>query len=269
MYSQNNKIASSQNRIWQLDFFRGLAILNMVVYHTLYDLKYVFDAEFMDFFSIDGFYPYQQYICISFIFIAGISAVFSRNILKNAVKLLLLNLLIELVTKQVSEDLTIRFGVLALTGSGLLFICLLCKRVKSHCDIMFAGSLLLFIGLKYTFAVKNQFFLCLNDNFSAYKYGYVLGFPRADFYSADYFPILPWVFLLFSGYFLGKAIMQKSSKKNMSDRFKYKVNKRISGKHKAGIIISAVCLIGRNSLIIYLTHQVVIYGVLYFIFEKI
>ena len=74
--------------------------------------------------------------------------------------------------------------------------------------------------------------------------GFVLGFPTADFYSTDYFPLLPWIFLYLAGYFLY--------------RLEKKYIHRLTALYRR---IPVLDTLGRYSLPIYLTHQPVLYGV--------
>ena len=71
-------------RLWQLDALRGLALVNMVAYHALYDWVYVFGlpCAWYDI-SAPGCHIWQQYICWSFLLIAGFSFTLSRAPLKN------------------------------------------------------------------------------------------------------------------------------------------------------------------------------------------
>lgn len=68
-------------------------------------------------------------------------------------------------------------------------------------------------------------------------------FPRG-FFSTDYFPLLPWLFLFWAGYFLhfcmGRARMEPLRRS----------------------VCPALGWMGRHSLLLYLLHQPVIYGVL-------
>lgn len=77
----------------------------------------------------------------------------------------------------------------------------------------------------------------------------VLGFPPAGFYSSDYFPLLPWLFLFWAGYFLhfcmGRARMEPLRRS----------------------VCAPLGWLGRHSLGIYLLHQPVIYGVLLLLFH--
>ena len=57
-------------RVRYIDFFKGMAILNMIIYHALYDMRYVFDFEsarfFFNFFIslLSAVYLYQLYFFI-------------------------------------------------------------------------------------------------------------------------------------------------------------------------------------------------------------
>ena len=70
------------------------------------------------------------------------------------------------------------------------------------------------------------------------------GFYPDWFYSADYFALLPWLFLFWAGYFLhsvvGRARMEPLRRS----------------------VCPALGWMGRHSLLLYLLHQPVIYGVL-------
>lgn len=70
------------------------------------------------------------------------------------------------------------------------------------------------------------------------------GFYPDWFYSADYFGLLPWLFLFWAGYYLHKAV----------------------GRGRMEPLRRPVCpalgWMGRHSLLLYLLHQPVIYGVL-------
>lgn len=269
-------------RIGYIDFFRGLAIINMIIYHTLYDLKYVFYLK-MDFFSIDKWYFYQQYICISFIFLSGFSANFSKKLLKNAFKLMIISIIISIVTINVSDDLAIYFGVLhflSFSMFAIYFYDKMEKRIfknieKNHSKIyIFLGillNLIIFLYLKSSIYKNIEFYKYLYSIFNKIPFSYIIGFPNQDFYSADYFPIIPWIFLSFLGYFCGKLAKYKNIK-DKDEALHYEIrDKNFLGESKfqkkeENILIKFVKLLGKNSLKIYIIHQVIIYGVLYIIF---
>ena len=58
--------------MWLPDALRGLALLNMLAYHAMYDWVYVFAhaSSWYDIWS-PGCHLWQQYICWSFILLSG------------------------------------------------------------------------------------------------------------------------------------------------------------------------------------------------------
>ena len=66
----------------------------------------------------------------------------------------------------------------------------------------------------------------------------LLGFPPADFFSTDYFSLLPWFFLFLTGWFLFRLRPEETRR------------------------VPVVTAMGRRSLLIYMLHQPVIYGLL-------
>ena len=71
-----------------------------------------------------------------------------------------------------------------------------------------------------------------------------LGFYPEGFFSTDYFPLVPWLFLFWSGFFLYHLIGRE----------------RMEPLRRS--ICPALGWLGRHSLVVYLLHQPVLYGVL-------
>jgi uncharacterized membrane protein len=155
---------------------------------------------------------------------------------------------VSLVTLFVMPDAAIRFGVLTFLGSAMLLTGMLKPLLRYiPAALGLAGNLLLF-GLTYrieygwlgrgtlTFRVPSVLYA---NYITAY-----LGFPQREFYSTDYYPLLPWIFLFWVGYFLYQAIGEKAKKS----------------------LYASVCeplgWVGRHTLPLYLLHQPVIYGIL-------
>ena len=77
---------------------------------------------------------------------------------------------------------------------------------------------------------------------------FMFGFPNETFFSSDYFPLLPWVFLFFCGAFIGRLIPKK------------KMPKWMAKKH-----IPPLAFVGRHALLFYLAHQPVIILICYLV----
>ncbi len=261
-YSIDNKSGMSfnkNNRVNWIDFIRGLAIVNMVLYHLIYDLVYIYGYEISWFSKNPGYY-WQQYICWSFIMVSGISMSFSKDNLKRGTRIMLLALLITAVTTAAGPELSIKFGILHFIGLGLIishFLYNLMHKVKS--SIGMTVSFMVFITTKYMVYNSNQFFEYFISEQTAsdliyrlrsVRFMFLFGFPNNNFKSADYFPLIPWLFLLWTGYFIGKWI-----KSNL-----YMVKKIDIGEN-------IVSKIGRHSLKIYILHQIIIMAALQIILK--
>ena len=90
--------------------------------------------------------------------------------------------------------------------------------------------------------------LALPDAWYANYFTAFFGFPPFDFYSTDYFALLPWLFLFWAGYFLHGVVGQA----------------RMEPLRRS--VCPALGWMGRHSLVLYLLHQPVIFGVLTLVF---
>lgn len=227
----------SSKRIEIIDFLRGLAVINMIIYHFLYTLVFVFDVE-LDFFSIASFYPYQQYIAWSFILLSGFSINLSKHTLKNGLIVIASALAVTLVTYFFIPQLIIRFGILHFMGFSI-FIAGIFKGFLKKLN-PFVGFIMSFAGFIYIWENGVEIFL-FYDKLTQLNL-FFLGFPNETFFSSDYFPILPWVFLFFTGYYIGRLNEVYGNVLK-----KYDIN------------LPIINFFGRHSLAIYLLHQIAIY----------
>lgn len=95
--------------------------------------------------------------------------------------------------------------------------------------------------------------LCHLPNF-LYEQGLLatfFGFQDKNFFSTDYFSLIPWYFLFLAGYFLCRCFLEKNSSATLPEFF------------KKGIPVFKI--IGQHSLPVYLLHQPVILLLLSFI----
>lgn len=231
-------------RLALLDSLRGFTLLHMIVYHALWDLTNLFGVS-MPWFHSAAVQLWQQAICWTFILVSGFCWPLGRRALQRGALVLAAGALVSGVSLLASPETAIRFGVLTLIGScTLLLIPLdrLLKRAPPLAGIGAAMALFLLTrhaaeGLLGWRAVRLPEGLYQNG-LTAY-----LGFPPPSFFSTDYFPLLPWLFLFLTGYFLYHALGEGAFKRAL---------------HRG---IAPLGFLGRHSLVIYLLHQPILYGI--------
>jgi uncharacterized membrane protein len=143
------------------------------------------------------------------------------------------------------ED-SVFFGVLSLLGAAqLLTIPLeaLLRRVPARAGLTISFSLfLLFRDVSSGYlGFQSGHLLALPAALYRDLGTACLGFPPAGFSSTDYFPLLPWFFLFLTGYFLFPLRREEPPQ----------------------LRLPGITTLGRHSLLVYLLHQPVVYGLLY------
>lgn len=229
-----------------VDALRGLALLNMIVYHVIWDLVYLFDFNWQ-WYQSDAAYVWQQGICWTFIFLSGFCHPFSRHNLKRGAWVFLAGAVISIATILFMPESPVLFGILTLLGSSMLIAALLNPLLK-RCNAA-VGLLVCFLLFFFTRHISSGYLgfggwqlIKLPENlYSSYLTAY-LGFPMDSFYSTDYFALLPWFFLFTAGYFLNHLLSQKTLSACLGPSR-----------------LKPVEWAGRHSLYIYMLHQPIIY----------
>ena len=221
-----------------LDAWRTLAIVLMAAYHFLYDL-YIFGVISADQLFSAPLNVLERFICCSFILLAGASARFSRNNLRHGLVVLGAGLVVEIGAAAAGQ--TIRFGVLMLLGSSMVLWHFLGKGLQKLPGwSVAAGSGVLFFAARWW----------TGRTVVSVPWLYPLGFISPGFYSADYFPLLPWFFLFLTGTALGGWCLAHRENRLLTVSL-------------PGVLTWP----GRHSLIIYVLHQPVLYGISYLIWR--
>ena len=229
-----------------LDTIRGFAVLSMVLYHILWDLVYLFFYNKLAWFQSTGGYLWQQSICWTFILLSGFCWSLGNKKLQRGLAIFLAGAAITAVTLIFLPAQKIVFGILTLIGSCMLILIpleKLLKKIPSNVGLL--CSAFIFILLRNVARGSLGFEGMRLGNLPACLYKNIItayfGFPGETFYSADYFPLLPWFFLFLTGYFLYRLAKEKNILKYLSHR------------------IPAIAFIGRHSLPIYIVHQPIVY----------
>ena len=235
-----------------IDTLRGLAIFCVIVYHFIYDLVHFYSMDF-PWFEGWGAYMIQQGGVFLFVFISGAMSLCAKNPLRNGLFLVACGLMITLATHIYSPGSIIVFGILSLLGWAAVLTVLfspLLKKMPEKPGIVL--SLLLFL-LTHDLADGSLSFLGIHlydlpSSWYESRVLFPLGLPHASFVSADYFPLLPWIFPYWIGYYFWQLLGEDFKKKHLLK----------------GLPIFSV--MGRHSLLIYLAHQPILLIVCFLLF---
>lgn len=242
-------------RFGLLDALRGFAILNMIAYHLCYDIFIAYGVRPMWIGSVPAVI-WERCICVTFITVSGISLNLSSRPWRRGIVVNLCGLLVTAVTLLFMPEQQIWFGVLSLLGCSMLIgaaLRPLTARIHPLCGSALTLSLFaLSYGVPHGYlGVFGYQLIELPGALYTTDVLAPLGLHSAAFISADYFPLIPWLFLFLFGYFLWRALER------------YRLTRLFTPR------IAILDFIGRHSLIIYLAHQPVLIGICYLLFGYI
>lgn len=222
-----------------VDGIRGLAILNMVAYHAMWDIVYILGIE-ADWYVGPVGIIWQRLICFTFILLSGFCCYMGKQPLRRGAIVFCCGALVSAATLIFTPQNRVIFGVLTFLGSAMLIAALLKKWVEKIPPAF--GLMLCLALLAITWRAELGFILNMSvpaplyaNIFTAY-----IGLPPADFFSTDYYPLLPWIFLFFAGVFL------------------YRMAEGRMPRFLEWSLCPPLEWAGRHSLIIYLVHQPVL-----------
>ena len=226
-----------KNRIQIIDAMRGLCVVLMVFHHLFLDLVDLCGAP--EWLFSNPVFNFLHYIFAGmFFFLAGISSHLSRSNLKRGIKCFLVAMAMTVVTSFM--NMPIRFGVLHCLGFSMVFYALTAMAWESvpHTVMPLLYTLLIVLS---AFAVK-----LIPVSEAVAKFIFPFGWIYPGFYSADYFPVFPWLFVFMLGTWFGRYVKERK----LPDWF-YEFK------------IKFFPAVGRHALIVYILHQPVFYGLIY------
>lgn len=222
-----------KRRIWELDMLKGLALLLMIYYHTVYDLDVIFN------YPIDASSFFNDLTAKAsgslFIFTAGVSSYLSKNNAKRVLRLAAIALGITAATYLVNPGMMITFGILHFLAVSIL-LGLLFSRFPSWLTLLFGVALIAASPTLLSLAAPSRWIY------------FLLGLAPGMAVSSDYYPLLPWFGIFLCGNAAGKGLYQRRQS-----------------------LLSFVppdnwlIWVGRHTLAVYLVHQPLIIGILYLI----
>ena len=227
-----------KKRIWELDAFRGICILGVIIVHFMFDLTELFaiiDWEYPAWFAF-----IQRWGGVLFLLISGISATLGRHSVRRGLIVLACGGVITAVTYcmyqyfHFTKDIIIYFGVLQCLGCCMILWWIF-KRLPTW--------LLAVLGLTMVAAGLYLDTVILVDH------GWLipLGLRYLGFASSDYFPLLPNLGFFLLGAVLGRTVYGKKES-------------LLPGAWAQNPLVRGLCFCGRQSLWIYLLHQPLLAG---------
>ncbi len=240
---------STRRRIHFLDELRGFAVLCMVVQHGFYCIGYVYNYIWARQ-AFQFFYPATPYFAAAFIIISGMVSQLSRSNVKRGLKLLAVALGMTLVTGLVLPDSIIMFGVIHMLSVCMILFGLLKKAMDrvnlwvglAICAVGFYLTVGLYLPVPYI-GVPGVPELQYSGWQPWAAWLFPLGFRLPDFFSADYYSLLPWIFAFFGGGLLGRFAAQEKL-----PAWTYQPR------------IGIFSWVGRHALWFYILHQPLIMG---------
>lgn len=219
-----------KKRNWLIDGLRTLSVLVMIYYHFLFDLQFFYGKEVGLFV---GWWPTVRiFFAGLFLFLSGYSTQYGTRQVRSGLSLLGLGFVISLVTGWFTPGRGVYFGILHLMGVAQI----LSYFVFRH--LLPCQNLLFVLGA--------WFLLMVSPSYPVYLLP--IGGGAQHFSMVDYFPVVPWIIPFILGVSAGQW--------KMLDLF-------VCHYGKIGVWIS---WISRHSLGVYLVHQPILLGLLWFYF---
>ncbi len=242
------KSSENKDRIHLLDEIRGFAVFCMVVYHGLFTFSSIFhfpwSTALLNFFA-----PAEPVFSSLFLFLSGIASNLSRSNLRRGIRLSFVAAAITLITVTFVPDQPIWFGILHLMAFAMILTGLL-QRFFDRLPqwpciaVCFAVTALTYdistgyLGFFSIPLIRLPLFFYQTDWTS------FIGIYSPSYFSADYFPLLPWLFVFLGGYFFGRY-----ARSGQFPQWTFRNH------------IPFLSFIGRHALLIYIVHQPVFLGI--------
>ena len=248
--------ALEKSRIHLIDEIRGFCILAMILHHAAYDVVGVFGDR-------NGL-PFLQFceavrlpFVFAFILISGIACRLSHSNALRGGKLAVIALLLTAFTAIFMPEQIILFGLLHMLAGGMLLFALL-RRVLDKIP-PFAGIAVCLALFVLTYRITQGYVgipylleIPVPESLTQLGWLFPLGIVSDHFYSSDYFPLFPWLFLFLLGSFIG--VWAKAGK---FPKWMYPTR------------VPFLSFVGKYTLWVYIAHQPVVYGILFVFYQWI
>ena len=238
--STGHSVAKEQ-RFWEVDAARGVAIAMMVVYHLVYDLDN-FGGYGIE--STSGFWAYfADATASAFLVLVGISLAISYSrggslfgkYLRRGLRIFAYGMALTIVFFVLGMGI-VAFGILHLIGVSII---LAYPLLRYRLPNLFLGILVFAVGA----------YMMAQDVSSESPWLLPFGVVPENLFMPDYRPLLPWFGVVLLGLFAGNVLYGDGKRPAV-------VAKR------APVVARPLLPLGRNSLFIYLIHQPILIALL-------
>lgn len=244
-------------RIWELDYFRGICVLLMIVYHAMYDLcsfGYVWQLRDQAFYPLyqlsvrffrSPWLNLQDFLAPTFFFIAGISTSLSRNAPVRFTKVIASAFLVTAFSALINRNIVL--GVLHCLGYCMLLYYLMEKMLDDdRAYFVLAVTLCAVMLVRRAYGLDKTVALSAAEVFPS-ELLRITEYAGLIYRShADYYPLSPWFGIFLLGVLFGKNAY-------LREKASLLPNVRRP-------LFAPIERIGRHALWIYLLHQPLLYG---------
>jgi uncharacterized membrane protein len=242
--SGTERSVAKEQRFWEVDAARGVAIVMMLVYHLTYDLDNFggYDIE-----STSGFWArFADATASAFLFLVGSSLAISYSrtgarrglfgkYLRRGLRIFAYGMALTIVFLILGMGI-VAFGILHLIGVSII---LAYPLLKYRFVNLIVGASLIAVGWYMRaqgVALESPWLL-------------PLGVVPENWSMPDYRPLLPWFGVVLLGLFTGNVLYE-------GDR------RPVGVSRKTPLVAKPLVPLGRNSLFIYLVHQPILIALL-------
>jgi uncharacterized membrane protein len=233
---------SRHKRFWEIDLVRTIALVGLLNFHT-HEVLYYFDLIHNPL-RYGVWYWVRLVNAGLFIFPAGVALTiaYSRGkrmsgFMLRGLKIFGLGMVITLLSWLFVPGAYVRFGILHFFGIAFILAPFFLRFRYINLII---GAAMMAIGI----------YLLEQRVLVDFPWLLWLGLRPHGFRTLDYFPLLPWFGLFLAGMFFGKVLYPQG-------------NRRFNIPEISNPIASAVMLLGRHPLVVYIAHLPVLIGVVF------
>lgn len=235
----------THTRFLEIDFFRGLAVIGMLIYHFFFILNFF---ELTQFELQEGSWlALARFVQLIFLLSVGVSmalvvqkysalelpkSFIYKKLFRHAFVIFICALIVSGVTWIAAPTEFVRFGILHFIAVSIVLL----SSMAFYPRFAFLFGILVILLTPFA-----QF---LSDNPFLYPFG------NTSFPALDYFPLFPWMNLVAFGIALGHYAFQRYER-----RFLYFLPE--------SRVIHSVAWLGRRSLAFYMLHIPFLFGIIW------